>query len=211
MTRSPAVRPEPALRIYLVRHAQAAWQLERGSDLDSGLTPTGVRQADALAGWLHRGADLAPGRKLDVAALWTSPLRRAQETCAPVAEQLGLVAEEHAELTEAQFHVASFLPTRPTPDAAPLPAPVSARHRAFVGQVEVVWDLLWRAAADRGPVMAITHGGVIKTLVRLIAVSDSFSLKLCNAGITELEWSSGRWNLAAVNIWDHLPVDLRTY
>jgi broad specificity phosphatase PhoE len=66
-------------RLYLVRHGQAAagWS----EDADPGLSPTGRAQAEAAA------ARLAPLGPLRIV---TSPLRRAQETAAPLARTWGV-------------------------------------------------------------------------------------------------------------------------
>ena len=65
-------------RIYMVRHghAAAAW----GEDLDPGLSDNGHAQAKVAARTLQQ---------VDLAQLLTSPLKRAQETAAPLANLLG--------------------------------------------------------------------------------------------------------------------------
>ena len=82
--------PAPALRVFVVRHAQA-WKnvpallrpkTMSADELDA-LTPTGVARAEAI------GKELA-GR--DVVAVYASPARRAQQTAAAIARALGLGA-----------------------------------------------------------------------------------------------------------------------
>lgn len=66
-------------RIYLVRHGEAAAGWDR--DADPGLSERGRKQAEAVA------TELAPLGPLPVI---TSPLRRAQETAAPLAAMWGV-------------------------------------------------------------------------------------------------------------------------
>jgi probable phosphoglycerate mutase len=61
-----------------------------------------------------------------------------------------------------------------------------------------------------GPVLAVTHSGVIGTMVRLVINSDLLTLKVFNGSITALEWREGHWQLRFLNLWDHLPYELRT-
>ena len=68
--------------VFLIRHGQAAaaWNEDR----DPGLDAAGHHQAEELASSLH-------GRLPASVELISSPLRRAQETMAPLARQLGRV------------------------------------------------------------------------------------------------------------------------
>jgi broad specificity phosphatase PhoE len=79
--------------VYLARHGQTAYNLERRfqGQLPVTLDDTGRKQAVELA---ERAA--AHG----FAALWSSPLLRARETAAVVAERLGLHPTEDARLME---------------------------------------------------------------------------------------------------------------
>jgi uncharacterized phosphatase len=79
--------------ILLVRHGETDWNRERRfqGHADRPLNELGRRQAGELADVLRR-------ERLD--AVYTSPLRRASETAAIVAERLGLEAEELDALRE---------------------------------------------------------------------------------------------------------------
>jgi broad specificity phosphatase PhoE len=74
-------------RIVLVRHGQTAWNIGSGAGerfrgrVDLSLDDTGLAQAQALA---ERLADHP------IAAVYSSPLKRAVETARPTAQQLGL-------------------------------------------------------------------------------------------------------------------------
>jgi probable phosphoglycerate mutase len=87
--------------IYLVRHGETEWNLERRMQgrLESRLTALGRRQAAAMAGLLaeHVDADLEPWR------LISSPLGRARETAEAIGARLGLAVELDERLTEIAF------------------------------------------------------------------------------------------------------------
>ncbi len=73
-------------RVILVRHGQTEWnRVERfRGRVDLALNQTGLAQARALA---ERLADWP------IAAIYSSPLRRAVQTAQPVAERLGLTVQ----------------------------------------------------------------------------------------------------------------------
>ena len=85
--------------LYLSRHGQTVWHKENRyagtSDID--LTPVGHQQAGSLADWAGR-------HRPDV--LYSSPVRRARETAAPVAVALGLAPIIEDELAEVHFGIA---------------------------------------------------------------------------------------------------------
>lgn len=69
------------MHLYLIRHGQSFVNLEdwTGGNQDTGLTPLGQQQAEALAAWL-------PGKVDHVAAIYCSTMQRARETAAPLAK-----------------------------------------------------------------------------------------------------------------------------
>ena len=71
-------------------------------------------------------------------------------------------------------------------------------------------ELVARAEAGPGPVLAVGHGGFIKTLFRILGGSDQFCVTLYNSCLSLVEWRRGRWHVVYVNLWDHLPAELRT-
>jgi probable phosphoglycerate mutase len=79
--------------VFLARHAQTQWNLERRRQglLDSPLTEAGIAQA-------RRHAELLQGRDID--AVFTSPLGRAIQTARIIAEPLRLRVEVVTELAE---------------------------------------------------------------------------------------------------------------
>lgn len=87
----------------------------------------------------------------------------------------------------------------------------SEKYRSFQQQVgDALTELVRLATESHRPVLAVTHGGVIKTALRTIAGSDAFSATLYNCAITAVDWRDGRWHVVHVNLWDHLPPRMRT-
>ncbi len=79
------------MEIVLIRHAQPDWEPNGRAVDDPGLTPLGREQAKRTAEWLS-------DRHFD--ALYTSPLRRVEETAQPIADELGMQPEVHSWLRE---------------------------------------------------------------------------------------------------------------
>ncbi len=199
------------MRIYLVRHGQSEWQLRPSDDLDTQLTATGHQQAALLATWLAAQPRLDAKHELRITALRTSPCRRARDTAAYMSERLGLPAPACASLREADFHVASQLPR----DAGPLDLArdwkATTAYAGFRDQAQAaLQEMVGAAPEPTAAVLAVSHGGLIKTMLRLLCGTLGISFKLYNTGITTLEWSEGRWHLIHLNLCDHLAAELRT-
>ena len=81
--------------VHFLRHGESVSNAAPGRDLDDTvgdrLTERGHAQAAEAA--RHLGG-------LGITRLWSSPLRRARETAAPIAAELGLEVEIHEELRE---------------------------------------------------------------------------------------------------------------
>ncbi|MFZ1154294.1 MAG: histidine phosphatase family protein [Solirubrobacteraceae bacterium] len=87
----------PTIDIYLARHGQTAYNLERRfqGHLPVPLDDTGRTQAADLAERASAGAGGTP-----FAALWCSPLLRARETADIVAKRIGLEPREEPRMME---------------------------------------------------------------------------------------------------------------
>jgi probable phosphoglycerate mutase len=86
-------------RVVLVRHGQTAWNEGAGEERFRGRTDlpldgTGLAQASALTGRLR-------SEPIDV--LYTSPLTRARQTIAPLADDLGLPIHSHQGLIDIDY------------------------------------------------------------------------------------------------------------
>jgi broad specificity phosphatase PhoE len=197
------------MRICLLRHAQACWQVQPGDDLDTPLTETGHKQAHHLGVWLSTQRLVECDSRIEVATISASPLRRALQTAEYASRTLELPIVVLQSLREAPFHVADDLPTSRDPLLPTLVADPTERYAAFQLQAKrALQDLVNHA--ENGPILAFTHGGLIKTLMRVMVGSDAFCLKLYNTALNIIEWRRGRWHIVHVNLWDHLPFQLRT-
>jgi broad specificity phosphatase PhoE len=86
-------------RVALIRHGQTAWNQGAGEERFRGRTDlpldnVGLDQARALAGRL---------RSEPIAAVYASPLTRARQTIAPLAEELGLPVQSHDGLLDINY------------------------------------------------------------------------------------------------------------
>ena len=93
------LRARDGTRVVLIRHGQTAWNQSAGEERFRGRTDlpldnVGLGQAMALAGRL---------RSEPIAALYASPLTRARQTIAPLAEELGLPVQSHDGLLDIDY------------------------------------------------------------------------------------------------------------
>jgi 2,3-bisphosphoglycerate-dependent phosphoglycerate mutase len=89
--------------LWLVRHGESTWNvlgLAQGQNDRATLTERGLYQADQVADELA-----AEARHRPITAVWTSDLRRALLTAAPVARRLGLPLRPDARLRERHLGV----------------------------------------------------------------------------------------------------------
>ncbi len=145
--------------LFLIRHAEPVRIAESEGPADPELSGRGVRQADRLAVWL---AD----ERLD--AMWSSPMRRARETAAPVARhhQLDVVIDD--ELAEFDREATSYIPYEE------LKATDDPRYKAMIE------DRLHEMAID-GPAF---QSGVVAAFERVIAANPSRTVAVtCHGGV----------------------------
>jgi len=158
--------------IYLVQHGDS----ERLAG-DPGLTERGGGQAGATARWLQ-GAGLQ--------ALFSSPLRRAQETAAVIAAATGLPVQLDSRLRERwnwdgtqgfEAFIADW--NRSTRDRdftlgnGESSRSAGERMRAFVA----------RLSGGSGPVAAVSHGGATTDLLRTLLGDEALPPRLLAEGI----------------------------
>jgi probable phosphoglycerate mutase len=200
------------MKIYLVRHGQSQWQVERDdANWNSSLTALGQAQAQRLAGWLANGPIIDNDTQVKVSAIVASPLVRAQQTAEPLCQALYLPLVTDDYLTEADFLVSAHLAAVDTPAQYPPSYTPSETYAAFKARaLRALSNLVKTAENDGGPILAIGHGGLISTVLRLAAGSDTISFWLYNTSLNLIEWKRGRWHLVHLNLWDHLPPSLRT-
>lgn len=83
-------------RLYLLRHAEVETRYHRifGGRIDMELSPRGHEQAQALADWL---------RTVHFDAIYASPMKRAQQTLAPLSAQSPATPRTLDDLREVDF------------------------------------------------------------------------------------------------------------
>jgi probable phosphoglycerate mutase len=197
-----------ATRLYLVRHAQS--EGNTGEDLTTGdpdLTSVGREQA-------RRIGERFRTQKVDV--IYSSPLRRTQETAMCIADATGLDVLPKADLREVelgseehnirllppeeQAKVAARVIAEGTWDAFP-GSEGSAAARSRVGGVigEIV-------AANRGKrVVVVCHSAFIQTFISVVlGLPRDFVFYPFNASINSVRASDGRYVIWRLNDISHL-------
>jgi probable phosphoglycerate mutase len=172
----------------------------------------GEKQADRLGHWLANGSRLDNGNHLEFAGLMASPYVRAQQTAVAVGRAKNVPIRTDESLREASFLVSDYLPSAEAPGRPFGYHQLSQPYADFRSQASQALDNLVASAEElSGPVMAISHGGLISTMLRLATGSESVSFWIYNATVHLIEWKRGRWHLVYLNLWDHLSPELRTY
>jgi broad specificity phosphatase PhoE len=199
------------MKIYLARHGQSKWQVGADAHLDTPLTALGREQSKRMGKWLAGQRVLERKACMEIGAIRVSPLERALETASFAAIALHLSAVTQRNLAEAPFRVSDHLPCCHDPLVPHHPVILSTAYAEFKAQAkEALRELTKQAGSGDGAVLAVTHGGVIETMLRLIVGCDAVRFESYNAAITLIEWRDCRWHLVYLNFWDYLPTDLRT-
>jgi broad specificity phosphatase PhoE len=160
--------------LWLIRHGESTWNLAglaQGHNDEAELTERGLRQAaDAAAQFGYR----------PVRAIYTSDLRRAQQTANAFAAVLGLPVQADRRLRERSLGVVEGNPHSAIgpsvtgladglvidPDTRP-PAGESVRDlylRAAEFYDDLAADVAEPASATSGDVLVIAHGGTVRVL-----------------------------------------------
>jgi len=182
---------------------------------DPGLTDRGRAQAEMTAQWLRRH------REPD--GLWSSPMRRAVETAAPIASHLELEPSTDPRFRERMNWegedaqpLADFLADweRATHDRAYVPASGNSSAVAGARFIAALDDLARRRL--QGTVIVVAHGGVTVDALRTIAGEaviarerpDLISDGVPCCAITSLRQADGRWSVVHLPSTDHLAEEV---
>jgi probable phosphoglycerate mutase len=194
--------PALATRLCLVRHGETAWNAEGRvqGQLDVPLSDLGHAQARATA------AALAGER---FAALYSSDLKRAQETAAPAAQRLALPVRVDPALRERHYGVfesltyaevreryrdeyARFKRKDPEFDFT-----TGESLRSFAERALACVGALARRHAGQS-ILVITHGGVLEMVYRHATgrgLSTKRDFELPNAALNRVEASPEGWRV----------------
>ena len=187
------------MELLLIRHALPV-RIDEGAvdgPADPHLADVGRAQAGALADWL---ADEA------IDAIWSSPMVRARETVAPLAERLNLTVTFEDGIAEYDRDSASYIPVeelKAAKDPRWYEVPEQPEHfRAVV--VEAVERIV--TAHPRQRVAVVCHGGVINAYAgHVLRVDDPlFFLPTYTSISRVLAASSGERSIASLNEAAHL-------
>jgi probable phosphoglycerate mutase len=190
---------------HLIRHGESVSNAAPGRDLSDA-------EGDRLTDLGHRQAALAAEHlgNLHIDRLWSSPLRRAQETAAPIAEALGLEVEIYGDLQELREGDAHYelsgeeqrlerwsarMGANPDdPTAAP---PGGESFADMVARVERLKALLLEHPEHR--VLAVSHGILLRFLFVHSFLEDAFTprqvdrlwqLRTVNCGLSAFQHRS---------------------
>lgn len=205
------VRGMPATLVYLIRHAETVWNVERRiqGSLDAPLTDRGRRQVACLVAAL---------REAPLSALYASPLERAQETARPLAASRGLAVrpvDDLREIDQGEWE-ARLLDEVRAEDGERLLAWWSAPHTVRMPGGETLEEVQARARrafdeiAARHPGQAIAvvaHGGVNKALLLAFMgapLAAYWRIRQSNACINRVEVDGAVVRVLALNDTTHL-------
>jgi probable phosphoglycerate mutase len=187
------------VELLLIRHAlpRRVDEGEGRGPADPDLASLGVQQAAALAEWL---------RTDEVHALWSSPMRRARQTAAPVAEALGLPVVVDEGLSEFDREALSYIPIEELKAAGdPRWHQVPERPEHFVAGVVAAVERV--VAAHPGQRVAVVcHGGVINAYCgHVLGIDDPLFFLPAYTSISRvLASASGPRSIASLNETAHV-------
>ncbi len=197
------------MELLLIRHAlpvRITAEESGGSPADPGLTESGREQAARLAAWLRvEGVD----------HVVSSPLRRATETAAPIAQALGLTTEIVDGLHEYDSAADSYIPIEEmrAENSERWQAMVEGRWAEYGGEPpdqfrsRIVPCLDGVIAAHPGrTVAAVCHGGVINVyLAAILGIDRALWFDPEYTSISRVHASrTGTRSVASVNEAAHL-------
>lgn len=187
--------------LYLVRHGETDWNAQRRiqGSTDIPLNDTGRRQAADAAELLAR-------RRFD--AVVASPLSRASETGAIIADRLGLAAPTtYPGLAERSYGEAEGLTdTEVTARYPHDDIPGRESRSALLARItETLAEIAVRF--DGGVVVVATHGAVIRSVVNEAApgTADRHATSIRNGSIHSFRWDPERFHAELVRFDD--PID----
>lgn len=187
------------MELLLIRHALPV-RVDQGSvegPADPALSSLGLTQADVLADWLdHEHVD----------ALWSSPMRRARETAAPVAARLGLDITFDEGLAEFDKDAASYIPIEELKAAGdPRWNEVPEQPEHFMAVVVETVERI--VAAHPGQRVAIVcHGGVVNAYAgHVLGIDDPIFFLPTYTSISRVfAASTGQRSIGSLNESAHL-------
>ena len=187
------------MQLVLIRHARPTRDDGANGPADPGLSPVGQQQAAALADWLGT-------ESFD--AIYSSPMRRALETAAPLAERLGIKVTAEPDIAEYDAGAASYIPIEELKAAGDprwmeLPDDIPGFQARVVEAVERIVS-----AHGSGNVAVVCHGGVVNVFLSWVLKAEQalFFLPHYTSVSRVLASADGRRTIDAINETGHLRV-----
>lgn len=176
--------------LILIRHGHSEWQAGTTRNRDSHLTDQGIIEARKLQSALLTYTNVTDFH------LISSPLIRAVETSRLVlpAHMFSSVSFDR-NFREASFHVRGGL-SLPEDFYPKTNGKVSKEYQEFKERIR---SALAAVLSAHNRVIIFTHGGVIKTILRLHCGSDAFCTQIDNCSVTHFVKKDTAWLLQRVN------------
>lgn len=201
-------------RLFLLRHGEVEERYHRvfGGRIDMELSPRGHEQARTLAGFLRR-------RPID--AIYTSPMRRAQQTLAPLASHCPKPAIARPEFREVDFGDWTGLTWEQVHSRYQISAfdwleqiergaiANAETGTAFRARVEPALRQIVRDHAGQS-VAIVCHGGVVRMMLSILLdlpLPKLASFEIDYASVSQVERHERKTEVTLVNFapWRDLP------
>ena len=193
-------------RLFLLRHGEVEERYHRvfGGRIDMELSPRGHEQAAALAQYIRR-------RPID--AIYASPMRRAQQTLAPLASHCARAAMPRPELREVDFGDWTGMTWEQVHSRYQVSAfywldqierggiPNAETGEAFRNRVEPIVRQMVRDHAGQS-VAVVCHGGVIRMILSVLLdlpLPRMASFEIDYASLTQVEHHAHRTEVTLLN------------
>lgn len=185
------------VRLILMRHGESEWQAGATEDKDSNLSASGRIQARALAiriAYMIKDAQRAY-------TIYTSPMRRSIQT----AEALGKPFTIVEKMREANGDLQAHLPRSASANDHRRRSMATGFYYNFRANIsDVLGSLISRSIANSSDAYVYCHGGVIKTMLRIIHDNDLICYKVANCSVSSITWDGRRWFVDFLNDCRHL-------
>ena len=198
------------LRLYFMRHGETVWNTERRYQgmTDIELSEEGLRQAECAAKRF---------KNIKIDKIYASPLKRAMKTAEKIAAEKGLEIISEDDFREIHFgewegktvpeltekYGESYTNFIREPHKYGFPGEGSVEN--VINRIKPGIDRL--IAEDEGNVLIVSHGGIIRLMIRYIMGLDSSwftKMWINNTGVSIIEIKDGRKLLLTLNDSAHL-------
>lgn len=172
------------------------WQTKETMSKNSKITKLGLIQSRYLNNYIKNVINIhAP-----TTIIYSSPLKRAVQTVSGLGKKFIL----DSELIEAKFHVANYLPRFNSPHIYKKKLSKKIQYCQFKLKVKSALNRIISSNKYHN-ILLYTHGGVIKTILRIIHDNDGVCYTINNCSITQVTWKGARWHINDLNNISFIP------